>query len=192
MEELVLVGGGGHSKSVIDVIRKEGRYEIIGIVDSQLPIGSFVLDVEVIGDDTSLLDLSKKFKNFHITVGQIHSNAVRRKIANQLLDLNVELPNIISPKANVSTYSVLGKSITIMHQATIQADARIGDFTIINDHALVEHDVHVGQFCHIATGAIVNGNVLIGDNVFIGSGAVIVQGSKIPDGTFIKANQVVK
>ncbi|PJZ45527.1 NeuD/PglB/VioB family sugar acetyltransferase [Leptospira brenneri] len=192
MEGIVLVGGGGHCKAVIDVIRKEGKFEIIGIVDSHLPAGSLVLDVEVIGDDSNLLELSKKVQNFHITVGQIQSNTIRKKLATQLLDLNVKLPNIISPIANISYYSSIGKGITVMHQATIQAESQIGDFTIINDHALVEHEVQIGRFCHISTGAIINGNVMIGDNVFIGSGAVIVQGVKIPNGSFIKANQLVK
>lgn len=192
MEGIILIGGGGHCKSVIDVIRKEAKFEILGIVDSYLPVGHFVLDVKVLGNDSDLSELSKKCKNFHITVGQIQSNIVRKKIANELMALGAELPNIISPSAIVSSYSKLGQGITVMHQATIQADVMIGDFCIINDHALIEHEVHIGKFSHIATGAIVNGNVEIGENVFIGSGAVIVQGSKIPDGTFIKANQLVK
>ena len=34
-EKIVLVGGGGHCKSVIDVIECEGRFEIAGNVDQR-------------------------------------------------------------------------------------------------------------------------------------------------------------
>lgn len=187
-----MIGGGGHCKSVIDVIRSNGNFEIFGILDSTLNKSSKVLEVPVIGDDSLIYSLQKEGCSFHITVGQIHSNLSRKSIANKLLDSKANIPNVISGNANVSCYSNLGKGITVMHNATLQADTKIDDFTIINDHALIEHDVKIGKYCHIATGAIINGNVTIGDDVFIGSGAIVVQGTKIPSGSFIKAGQLVK
>lgn len=192
MEKIVLIGGGGHCKSVIDVIRSNGKFEIFGILDSKLSKTSKVLDVPVIGDDSLINSLQKEGCSFHITVGQIHSNLSRRSIAKSLLDSKANIPNVISGNANISSYSYLGEGITLMHNVTLQADTKIDDFTIINDHALIEHDVQIGKFCHITTGAIINGNVTIGDDVFIGSGAIIVQGTKIPSGSFIKAGQLVK
>lgn len=192
MEDLVLVGGGGHCKSVIDVIRNEGKFNILGILDAQLPIGSRVLDVQVLGDDSMLPEIMTKCNNYHVTVGQLKSNQVRKRIASILIESGVSLPNIFSRGAMVSRYSEFGKGITVMHRATIQAASKIGDFTIVNNHALIEHDVQIGNLCHIATGAIINGNAQIGDDVFVGSGAVVVQGAKIPSGSFIKANQIVK
>ncbi|TGL45831.1 NeuD/PglB/VioB family sugar acetyltransferase [Leptospira perdikensis] len=192
MEELILIGGGGHCKSVIDVIREQGRYNIIGIVDPMIAVGEFVLDVKVLGNDSLLPDLASRFKNFHITVGQIGSSPIRNKIANQMISLGAKFPNIISPKAHISRYANLGVGSVIMHNVTINADATIGDFTILNNHSLIEHDVKIGNFCHISTGAIVNGNVTIENDVFIGSGSVVVQGAKIPSHYFLKANQIYK
>lgn len=192
MEEIVLVGGGGHCKSVIDVIQAQNKYAIKGIVEPNLEIGSKVLGYEIIGADAILPSLVKNGYHFHITVGQIRSNKIRKKIAQQLLELGASFPNIISPFARLSPFAHLGKGITIMHGATIQSEVQVGDFSIINDHALLEHEVKIGRFCHIATGAIVNGNVTIGNDVFVGSGSVIVQGSQITDNSFLKAKELFK
>jgi sugar O-acyltransferase (sialic acid O-acetyltransferase NeuD family) len=192
MEKIILIGGGGHCKSVIDVIRAQGQFDIEGILDSNLPVGSLVLDVKVLGDDSLIESLIPEYRNFHITIGQIRSNTARKNIATLLSSRGAKFPKIVSPKAYISVYAQLGIGVTIMHNATINAEAKVGNFTIVNNHALIEHDVQVGDFCHISTGAIVNGNSIINDNVFIGSGAVIIQGSKIGTGNFIKANQIFK
>ncbi|MCW7497014.1 NeuD/PglB/VioB family sugar acetyltransferase [Leptospira levettii] len=192
MEGIILIGGGGHCKSVIDVIQAENRFSIIGIIDSSLSIGSKVLGIEIMGDDSILPDLVKQGYQFHITIGQIKTNHARKRIADQLLQLGAVLPNIISPFARVSAFASLGVGVTVMHGVTIQSEAQVGDFTIINDHALLEHEVKVGKFCHIATGAIVNGNVKLGDDVFVGSGSVVIQGSQITNGSFLKAKELYK
>ena len=190
MEKIILIGGGGHCKSVIDVIREEGKFEIAGILDSNIPIGSSLLDIKILGDDSLIKNLANEYNNFHITVGQLQTSNVRRKISNLLLENGAIIPNIISPYSHISSFSKLGIGITILHRVTIQAESEIGDFCILNDHALIEHDVKIGKYCHIATSATINGNVTIEDDVFIGSGAVVVQGSKIKSETFVKANHL--
>ena len=190
MEKIILIGGGGHCKSVIDVIREEGKFEIAGILDSNIPIGSSLLDIKILGDDSLIKNLVNEYNNFHITVGQLQTSNVRRKISNLLLENGATIPNIISPYSHISSFSKLGIGITILHRVTIQAESEIGDFCIHNDHALIEHDVKIGKYCHIATSATINGNVTIEDDVFIGSGAVVVQGSKIKSETFVKANHL--
>ncbi len=192
MEKIILIGGGGHCKSVIDVIREEAKFKIAGIIDSNLPIGSSLLGYKILGGDSLIIDLLKDYNNFHITVGQIKTSTIRKKIANVLLENKATIPNIISPYSHISSFSKLGIGNTILHRVTIQADCEIGDFCILNDHALIEHDVKIGKYCHIATSATINGNVIIEDDVFIGSGAVVVQGSKIKSETFVKANHLFK
>lgn len=192
MEKIILLGGGGHCKSVIDVIQSSGRFKILGILDSNIPSGESLLEEKVLGDDSLLPSLVKECRNLHITVGHIRSNLIRKKIAEKSSELKISFPNVVSDRSHISKHCSLGHGVTVLHNATVQADTQIGNFTIINNHALVEHDVRIGNFCHISTGALVNGNVTIGDDVFIGSGAIIIQGTKIPSGTFIKAGQLVK
>ena len=59
MKEIILIGGGGHCKSVIDVIEQQGHFSISGIVDKPELFGTDVLGYPVIGNDSDLESLSK-------------------------------------------------------------------------------------------------------------------------------------
>jgi len=191
-EPIILIGGGGHCKSVIDVIEQQAVYEIAGIVDIPEKLGEKVFNYEIIGQDSDLPMLVKKYNNFHITVGQIKTPESRIRLFNELIKLGANLPVIISPLAYVSKHANIESGTTIMHFAVVNAGAKVGMNCIINTKALIEHDVVIGNHCHISTGAIVNGGVQIGDNVFYGSGAVCKEYITIPENSFIKANSIVK
>ena len=189
-EKIVLIGGGGHCHSVIDVIEQENRYEIIGIVDTKENIGKKVLDYEVIACDDDLETIFKTCKNAVITVGHVESNKIRVKIYNKLKQIGFNLPVIISPLAYVSKHSVIEKGTIVMHHALINANVKIGKNCIINSKALIEHDCIVEDNCHISTASVINGAVLVKENSFFGSNATSKQSIEI-DG-FIKAGSLVK
>ena len=189
-EKIVLIGGGGHCKSVIDVIEQENRYEIIGIVDTKENIGKKVLDYEVIACDDDLETIFETCKNAIITVGQIESNKIRVKLFNKLKQIGFKLPVIISPFAYVSKYSFIGEGTVVMHQVLINANVKIGKNCIINTKALIEHDCVVEDNCHISTASVINGGVVVKENSFFGSNATSKQGIEING--FIKAGSLVK
>ncbi len=189
-EKIVLIGGGGHCHSVIDVIEQENRYEIIGIVDTKENISKKVLNYEIIACDDDLETIFLSCKNALITVGQIESNKIRVKIYNNLKKIGFNLPTIISPLAYVSKYSFIDEGTIIMHQALINANAKIGKNCIINTKALIEHDCIVEDNCHISTASVINGGVRVKENSFFGSNATSKQSIEI-DG-FIKAGSLFK
>lgn len=189
-EKIVLIGGGGHCHSVIDVIEQENRYEIIGIVDTKENIGRKVLNYEVIACDDDLETIFETCKNAIITVGQIESNKIRVKLFNKLKQIGFKLPVIISPFAYVSKYSFIGEGTVVMHQVLINANVKIGKNCIINTKALIEHDCVVEDNCHISTASVINGGVVVKENSFFGSNATSKQCIEI-DG-FIKAGSLVK
>ncbi|WP_323588665.1 NeuD/PglB/VioB family sugar acetyltransferase [Aliarcobacter butzleri] len=189
-EKIVLIGGGGHCHSVIDVIEQENRYEIIGIVDTKENIGKKVLDYKIIACDDDLETIFLSCKNALITVGQIESNKIRVKIYNNLKQIGFNLPVIISPLAYVSNHSSIEEGTIIMHHALVNANAKIGKNCIINTKALIEHDCVIGDNCHISTASILNGGVRVKENSFFGSNATSKQSIEI-DG-FIKAGSLVK
>ncbi len=190
--EIILVGGGGHCKSVIDVIELEGRFKIFGIIDKSSSIGSSILGYPVIGNDSDLPNLKGRFKYALVTIGQIKSPALRIKLFNLLYELKFTLPNIISPKAYVSKHASLGKGIVIMHNVIINANSKIGDNCIINSKALIEHDCLVAKHCHISTSAIINGGVKIKTGCFIGSNSTIKEMITIKKNSIISAGNFVK
>ena len=88
MKDIILIGGGGHCKSVIDVIEQEGRFKIKGIVDKPELLGTNVLGYSVIGNDSNLDSLAKKYQNAIITVGEIivgNLNPALMAILNKLI-----------------------------------------------------------------------------------------------------------
>jgi sugar O-acyltransferase (sialic acid O-acetyltransferase NeuD family) len=190
---IILVGGGGHCKSCIDVIEQEDKYRIVGIIDLPELAGMKILGYDIIGTDDDLPNLIKSVSNYLITIGQIKSTAKRILLYSMVKDAGGKLPVIISPDAYVSKSARVSEGTIIMHNAIVNAEAQIGVNCIINSKALIEHETVVGDFCHISTGAIVNGQTKIGNRCFIGSNAVISNNVCIVDDSIISAgSKIVK
>lgn len=188
--KILLIGGGGHCKSVIDVIEQENKFTIAGIVDKKELIGTKVLSYKVIACDGNLENLFEKYTYAVVTVGQIRSVALRVKLFNKLKEIGYKLPVIISPLAYVSRHSSINEGTVIMHNALINAGVKIGRNCIINTKALVEHDSTVEDNCHIATAAVINGGVTVKENTFFGSNATSKEYIEINQ--FVKAGSLVK
>ena len=192
MKKIILIGGGGHCKSVIDVIEQEKKYKIYGIVDKPKFLGAKILGYKVIGSDLDLDFLAKKYKNAIITVGQIKSPLVRIQLFNLANKAGFKFPSIISPRAYVSKHSSIGIGTIIMHNVVVNANVSIGYNCIINTKSLIEHDCEISNHCHISTNATINGSVKIKSKSFIGSNATLRDGIVIKENSFIKASSLLK
>jgi len=191
MKNIILIGGGGHCKSVIDVIEQEGRFEIAGIVDKPELLGSNVYGYPIIGNDSDLDSLSKRYQYALITVGQIKSPSLRVKLFDLATKAGFTLPSIISPNAYVSKHSSIGNGVIVMHNAIVNASTFIGDNCIINSKALIEHDCSISKHCHISTNATINGGVTVESRCFVGSGSTTKELITISENSFIKAGSLV-
>ena len=188
---LILIGGGGHCKSVIEVAESAG-YEIKGILDMPDEVGKEVLPGhKVIGTDDEIPQYVEKC-DFIITVGFIKNPAIRIKLYNKVKAAGGRLATIIASTAHVSKYAELGEGTVIMHQAFVNAGAKIGDNCIINTFVNIEHDADVGNQCHISTGTMVNGECKIGENCFIGSQSVCANCIEIASDIIVGAGSVVR
>ena len=189
---IILVGGGGHCVSVIDVIEQQGKYNIKGIIDIKENIGKNVLGYKIIATDDDLEKLYLTCPNAIISVGQIKSNVLRVHLFQKLKTIGYHLPVVISPLAYVSKYALIGEGSIIMHQVLVNAGVKIGKNCIINTKANIEHGVQIEDFCHISTGTIVNGDCIVSRETFIGSNATISNGVTIPPNSIISAGEFVK
>ena len=188
---LILLGGGGHCSSCIDVIESESKYEIVGIVESHLKGINYILGYPIIGFDDDIPSIAKSIPFGLVSVGQIKSAVIRKKLFNILKSNFFMLPTVISPRSYCSPHSKIGEGTIVMHQALINAGAVIGENCIINSQALIEHGVLIENHCHISTGARVNGDVQVGEGSFIGSGAILREGVRIGRGAIIGAGSIV-
>ena len=189
-KNIILVGGGGHCKSVIEVAESAG-FTIMGILDRPEEVGRNVLGYKVIGNDDDIPKYVNKAE-FVITIGFIKSPTLRIKLYNKVKDAGGKLATIIASTARVSRYTTLGEGTVVMHQAFVNAGAQIGKNVILNSFANIEHDSVVGDQSHISTGTMVNGGCKVGENVFIGSQSVLVNGISVGDDIVVSAGSVVR
>lgn len=188
---IILIGGGGHCLSVIDVIERENKYFIKGILDSSIKDNN-ILGHPVLGGDDKIPSLIDDNVFFLITVGQIKNFEIRKKISISLEKNNAQLAKVISPLAYVSSHAKIKKGTVIMHQAFVNAGAEIGKHCIINTKANIEHGVKIEDFCHVSTCAVVNGDSIVKRGTFIGSNATISNGITIEKNSIISAGKFVK
>lgn len=189
MKPLMLIGGGGHCHSCIDVIELTRLYSIKGVIQ---PEGDgLVMGYPVLGSDSDLPKLLTDINSVLITVGQIKSMKTRLKLYELVKELGANLPVVISPNAYCSKSASLGEGTIIMHGAIVSAKSKVGANCIVNSLALIEHDAIISDHCHISTGVKINGSVYIGRGSFIGSGVTIKEGITIGDEVIIGAGHVI-
>ena len=163
-ESIILIGGSGHAKVVIDCIRASGG-QIFGILDDGIPAGTQVLGVPVLGATAEWPAFQEH--PFLIAIG---SNRVRRMLAEKM---DVRWATVVHPRASVSDYARLGAGTVVMPQAVINACAVVGDHCIVNTGAAVEHDNRLGDYVHISPNAALGGTVEIGAGTHIGIGSCV-------------------
>lgn len=188
---ILLIGGGGNCKSVIEAIESQEQFQIFGIIDTSDKVGQCILGYFVVGTDKDLPRLLAETPAVLITVGQLKSATVRIKLFKKVKALGSVFPVIIASSAIVSKHAKIGEGTVIMHQAVVNAGAEIGVNAIVNTAAVIEHDTKIGNHCHISTGAVVNGGCRIGNEVLVGSCAVLKQGVKVENNVIIGAGSVV-
>lgn len=186
---IILVGGGGHCKSVIEVAESAGC-EILGILDLPEFIGAKILGYEVLGSDTDVAKYADKAE-FVVTLGFIKNPALRIKLHGNIINQGGKLATIIASTSHVSNHAEIGEGTVVLHQATVNAGAKIGKGVIINTAANIEHGVVVGDYAHISTGVMVNGDCKVGANTFIGSRSVLANGVKVCDNCVVGAGSIV-
>ncbi len=187
---LILIGGGGHCKSVINIAESAG-YNILGILDTAEHIGKKVLNYEVIGTDEDICRFIDS-ASFIVTIGHIKDASLRIKLHEEIIRKHGRLATLISPTAIISRYANIGEGSVIMHQAVVNADVYIGRGCIINTFANIEHDSIIGDYVHVSTGTMVNGNCNVGRESFLGSQSAMVNGTSITAGCVIAAGSIVR
>ena len=191
MEKIILVGGGGHCKSIINSINDLKQFEIVGIVDKKHK-ECLGLDIDIIGSDEDLNSLYKSgIKNAFIGVGSIGNPNIRIKLYNLLKGIGYSFPIIIDKTAIVSSNSMIEEGVFIGKGAIINTNAVIKKQCIINSGAIIEHDCKINEFVHLAPGATLSGGVYIGKRTHIGTNSTIIQNINVGNDVIIGAGSVI-
>lgn len=188
MEDIILIGYGGHARSIADCIERNHKFRIAGYTEQIVQDSRY----KYLGTDDKLEKLYKEgIQNAAICIGYLGKGNLREEIYQKLKKIGYHLPVISDPSAVISDTAVLEEGTFVGKGAIINSEARIGKGCIINTMSLVEHDCIVEDFVHLAVGAILCGGVFIGRNAFIGASATVLQSKKIGKKSIVGAGAVV-
>ncbi len=182
-----MFGASGHAKVVIDIIEKEGLFEIAFLVDDDPSLmGSSVFGYPVIGGKQEL-----GASGIVMGVVAIGSNRARRSVAAWLAENGYHLVTVQHPSAQVGRGVTLGNNCVVMAGAVVNSDCKIGNDVIINTKASIDHDCHIGDGVHLAPGTTLCGTVEVGAGTFICAGATVVPNLKIGSEVVVGAGATV-
>lgn len=189
MDDIILVGFGGHGKSVADCIERQGKYHIVGYTDlcGQESVYTYL------GTDDVLSEyLAKGINKVAICLGYLGKGNLREKIYKKLKSKGFEFPIIVDPSAIVSDTAKIEEGTFIGKGVIINAEAKVGKLVILNTRCLVEHECLIGDYSHIAVGAVLCGQVEIGEAAFVGANATVIQCIKVGARKLIPAGMTVR
>lgn len=194
MQKVLIIGSSGHSKVIIDVFEKEGKYQILGLLDDFRNIGDETLGYKIVGKVEDLPGLLSDNENCKIFIA-IGDNWARHKVMNRVLEIvpNIYFASTIHPSAQIGKNVIIGKGVVIMAGGIISSDTIIGDFTLINVKASISHDckmfnfsslgpnvttggyVTIGEFSAISIGVTIKDRINIGKHSVVGAGALLLK-----------------
>jgi sugar O-acyltransferase (sialic acid O-acetyltransferase NeuD family) len=192
MKNIILIGGGNQAHYTIDIIEKEGKYNIIGIIDSIHEIDSDRFGYKILGRQENISQLIKKY-DIEGGVISIGDNWGRYHVYNQILELapTFKFVNAIHPSVIIGNNVKLGIGIVAMAGCIFNPKSTIGDFTFFATGAQIEHDCQIGDFSSISAGSITGGHVKLGKFSAITLGVTVVDRLEIGENTVIGSGSLV-
>lgn len=187
MNKIIVIGAGGHSKVVQDIINDSSDDKIYAILDDA--VSNTVIKKDIIYSNTNYIkELNIEKHSFVIAIGD---NQVRKSIVEKLSIPNILYATLIHPSAVVSKSSKIEEGTVVMPGAVINANSTIGKHSIINTNAVIEHDSLLRDFVHVSPGSVLSGEVTVGIETHLGSGSIVIPGKKIGSKSIIGAGAVV-
>lgn len=171
---LAVYGGGGHGKSVIDLILALGTYDLVGVIDDGLAIGGDVAGLAILGGRDKLAELSERGVRQAVNaVGGIGDIGGRVRVFETLAEAGFVCPTVAHPRSYVEPSAHLGGGVQVFPHSYVGSEASVGFGAIINTGAIVSHDCRVADYANISPGAILAGGVSIGEGVLVGMGVTV-------------------
>lgn len=190
---LIIYGGGGHGKALIELVRALGVYRLVGILDDGLPTEATILDLEVLGGGEKLPVLYQRGIRLAINaVGGIGNVGVRERVFQRLSQAGFVSPAVVHPSAVIEPSAKLSAGVQVFPLAYVGSEAQLGFGCIVNTGAIISHDCQLGDLVNISPGAILAGEVEVGAGTLVGMGATVNLRVKIGPGSRIGNSATVK
>lgn len=185
--KIILLGDGGHSRVIQEMIESTKAHIISAVLDDKYE-WSYERKGIIYGPISLLSDLLDSETKVIIAIGD---NKIRKQTTIRL-GLEIErYASIIHPSAVVSPTAVIGNGTVIMPQAVINTGAKLGLHCIVNTRAIIEHDNKIGSYTHLSPNVTLTGNVKTGEGAHVGASATIIPGIEIGSWSVIGAGSTV-
>lgn len=181
-KRVIVIGAGGHGRSVAEAILLLGRDEIVGFVDDDADANSKVWTYPILGRTDSLYTLRVLTDAVVVAIG---NNAVREKLYALVRDAGFELLSVIHPAAFVSPTATLGAGCAVMAGAVVGTEAQLGEGVIVNCGATVDHHCRVDAFGHLGVNACMAGGSVLGHRAWMQAGSALGYGVQVEDGAVL-------
>jgi|TARA_B100001758_G_C18412834_1_gene617100 sugar O-acyltransferase (sialic acid O-acetyltransferase NeuD family) len=192
MEKIILIGGGTHVQYSIDIIQKENKYNILGIVDDNIRVGEELFGFPVLGGKEDLQNITKKYNVYKgiITIGD---NWIRKNIFDYISNLipSFKWVNAIHPSVIIGSDVKIGVGVIAMAGVIFNPGAFIGDFTFYATGCQIEHDCSISEFASVSAGSVLGGFVKIGKYSAITMNVTIFDRLSIGDNTVVGSASLV-
>lgn len=187
---LVLLGAGGHARSLIGLMAACGLYAK-GCISPVAPGPGWHENCPWLGDDTALDGLDPSQIALVNAIGSFGSTALRRKVFEVAQLRGFAFPPLQHPSV-IRAYDVtLAEGAQVLAGAILQAGVTVGENALLNTGCIVDHECRIGAHAHLAPGVTLSGGVTIGKGVHVGTASAVIQGIRIGDCAIVGAGAVV-
>ncbi len=182
---LLIIGAGGHGRSVVEAVDASGAFDVVGFLDDAFPGTGAVWDIPVLGRVFDWRQFTAHVDCWFVAIG---NNALRSAITCLLAEAGMRLATVVHPKAIVSPRAITGAGSAVMAGAVVGTEAVLGPGVIVNCGAVIDHHCRVGDFGHLGVGAVMAGGSVLGEgawmqaNASLGYGVVIERGRVLAPG----------
>ncbi len=179
MENILIVGAGGHGQVVADILLQSYRSgtsgKPTGYLDDDPELqGKTFLGLPVLGPFSSISEIQH-----YAVIVAIGNNQLRKKLFLQYQEKQVRFVNAIHPKSVLANDVKLGVGNMICAGVVLNPGSDIGDNVIINTGATIDHHNQIESHVHIAPGVTIGGEVTVGEGTLVGIGATLLPRVKI-------------
>lgn len=186
MEELIIIGSGGHGKVCAEIAESMNKWKTISFLDDSFPSSKKCLDFDIIGKTSDMNNYTSH--DFFVAIGD---NGVRENFFEELISLSCNIVSLIHPESYISKYSSIGYGTSIHQNVVINTDSTIGNGCIINTGTIVEHENIISDFVHLSPNVSLGGRVSVGRKTWIGIGSTVINNINISSDIVVGASSLV-
>lgn len=192
MKNIVIIGASGHGGAILDCIEKEGKYNIVGFIDSFKKKETTYNGVKILGSEYDLPYLMDKYNLFGGIVA-IGDNWNRQQLVRNINKFSPTFKFIttIHPSVIIGRNVSIGNGVAIMAGVIVNANSSITDHCILNTYSSMDHDGLMQEYSSLAPRVCVGGNLVLGAFSSIGLGSSVIENINIGAHTVIGAGSLV-